>query len=72
MILGKTPSNQEEVTDDHETELLKYQDLATNSEDVKQPAEVVTTPTENENEITSLSNELPKHSENSIFVPPQF
>lgn len=70
MILGKTPSNQEEVTDDHETELLKYQDLATNSEDVKQPAEVVTTPTENE--ITSLSNELPKHSENSIFVPPQF
>ena len=34
--------------------------------------EVATAPTENENEKISPSNELFRHSENKIFVPPQF
>lgn len=53
-----SPSNQEQVTDDHETEKSKSQDLATNPEDITEPPEEGIGPIENENEITFSSNEL--------------
>ena len=52
---SESPSNQE-VTEDHETESLKTQDLVTDSEDIKSLRKKATAPTENANEITSPSN----------------
>ena len=57
-----SPSNQEQVTDDHATETSKPQDLATNLEDITDLPEEAIAPIENENEITSPSNKLPSIS----------
>lgn len=42
-----SPSNQGQVTDDHETETSKSEDLATNPEDITDPPEEVIAPIEN-------------------------